>query len=139
MFHRGHAIMLSAKAGTGCTFFFILFSPFRGGRVYRLPFAIDMAREFAKQFYHSQAWKQTQAAYVKQAGGLCERCLQNGLITAGVIVHHKIHLTPENINDPDVSLNDDNLMLLCRDCHALEHKRGRRWKVDEFGRVEARG
>lgn len=97
-----------------------------------------MAREFAKQFYHSQAWKKCQAAYTKQAGGLCERCLKNGLITAGVIVHHKIHLTPGNINDPDVALNPENLTLLCRDCHALEHKPGRRWKVDEFGRVEAR-
>lgn len=98
-----------------------------------------MARDFAKAFYHSQAWKQTQAAYVKQSGGLCERCLQNGLVTAGVIVHHKIHLTPDNINDPDIALCPENLMLLCRDCHALVHKPGRRWKVDEFGRVTARG
>lgn len=96
-----------------------------------------MARDFAKPFYHSQAWRQTQASYVKQSGGLCERCLQNGLYTAGVIVHHKIHLTPQNISDHEITLNPDNLMLLCRDCHALEHKRKRRWKVDEFGRVTA--
>lgn len=97
-----------------------------------------MARDFAKAFYHSQAWKQTQASYVKQSGGLCEKCLQAGLVTAGVIVHHKIHLTPENINNPDIALNPDNLMLLCRDCHAAVHKPGRRWKVDEFGKVTAR-
>ena len=53
-------------------------------------------------------------------------------------MHHKVHLTPDNINDPDVSLNADNLMLLCRDCHAMEHKHERRWKVDEYGRVSAR-
>ena len=97
-----------------------------------------MARDFAKEFYHSQAWRQAQASYVKQSGGLCERCLQNGLYTAGVIVHHKIHLTPDNINDPEVALSPNNLMLLCRECHALEHKRAKRWKVDEFGRVTAR-
>ena len=98
-----------------------------------------MAREFAKQFYHSQAWKNTQAAYVKQAGGLCERCLRNGLITAGVIVHHKIHLTPQNISNPDVSLAWDNLQLLCRECHAEAHTQSeRRYSVDELGRVSPR-
>lgn len=97
-----------------------------------------MAREFARAFYHSRAWKQCQAAYVKQAGGLCERCLQSGLITAGEIVHHKIHLTPGNINDPNIALNADNLQLLCRDCHAAAHKSIRRWKVDEYGRVTTR-
>lgn len=97
-----------------------------------------MAREFAKAFYHSQAWKQTQAAYTKKAGGLCEMCLQHGLVTAGVIVHHKIHLTADNINDQDITLNPKNLILLCRDCHAAVHKPEKRWKVDEFGRVTAR-
>ena len=97
-----------------------------------------MAREFAKQFYHSQAWKNTQAAYVKQAGGLCERCLRNGLITAGVIVHHKIHLTPDNITNTSIALNADNLELLCRDCHAAMHqKKIKRYKVDASGSVIA--
>ena len=39
----------------------------------------------------------------------------------GEIVHHKTHLTPENIDDPTVTLNEDNLELLCRDCHGVEH------------------
>ena len=97
-----------------------------------------MAKDFARQFYHTQAWKQTQAAYVKQAGGLCERCLRNGLITAGVIVHHKIHLTPENIANPEIALNKENLELLCRDCHAAVHmKKIKRYKVDANGSVIA--
>ena len=99
-----------------------------------------MAREFARQFYHSQAWKNCQAQYVKQAKGLCERCREKGLIVPGVIVHHKVHLTPDNILDPDVTLNADNLMLLCRDCHAEIHKkRTRRFDIDENGRVIAAG
>lgn len=36
-------------------------------------------------------------------------------------MHHRIWLTPENINDPSVSLNFDNLELLCQDCHNKEH------------------
>ena len=97
-------------------------------------------REFAERFYKSKRWKDCRAAYSKRAGGLCERCLAHGLFVPGKIVHHKIQLSPANINDPTVSLNFDNLELLCRDCHGEEH-RGleRRWRVDrETGRIEAR-
>lgn len=37
-------------------------------------------------------------------------------------VHHIKHLTPENINDVQVSLNIANLKTLCRDCHFKEHE-----------------
>ena len=37
-------------------------------------------------------------------------------------VHHKEHLTPENIGDVSVTLNPDNLISLCRDCHFEEHR-----------------
>ena len=96
-------------------------------------------REFAKAFYKSQAWKNTQAAYKKQAGGLCERCKAKGLIVPGEIVHHKIHLSPENINDPNISLSSDNLELLCRGCHAEVHTGiEKRFVVDALGRVTAK-
>ena len=95
-------------------------------------------QEWAKSFYLSPAWKICRAAYSKQVGGLCERCLKRGLIVPGVIVHHKVYLTPENIGDPDVSLNFENLELVCRDCHADEHQRTRRrYVIDEAGRVMA--
>lgn len=96
-------------------------------------------REFAKAFYTSRAWEETRRAYRKSKGGLCERCLARGMYRAGVIVHHKIHLSPDNIADPDVTLNWDNLELLCRDCHGEEHEKiHRRYTVDELGRVTAR-
>lgn len=96
-------------------------------------------KEFASQFYKSKRWKDCRRAYASSVGGLCERCLKRGLYSAGVIVHHKVHLTPETINNPDVALSWDNLELLCRDCHGDEH-RGfeRRWTVDECGRIAAR-
>ena len=94
-----------------------------------------MARDFARQFYHSKEWKRCQADYVKAAGGLCERCRERGLIVPGVIVHHKIHLTPDNIKMPEVATGFDNLELLCRDCHAKEHKPAKRYKVDDLGRI----
>lgn len=72
-------------------------------------------------FYKSGAWKRCRAEYIKKVGGLCERCLAKGLIVPGYIVHHKIPLTPDNINDPSVSLSFDNLEYLCQDCHNKEH------------------
>lgn len=96
-------------------------------------------KEFAEGFYKSKAWKDCRADYLKSVGGLCERCLASGRYSPGEIVHHKIHLTPENINDPSVTLNWDNLELVCRDCHADLHRGyDRRFDVDEFGRVTVR-
>ena len=96
-------------------------------------------KPFAQKFYNSPAWKNTREVYSKSVGGLCERCLSKGLYNPGEIVHHKIHLTPENINDPRVTLDPANLENLCRECHAAEHeRRKRRFKVDELGRVTAR-
>lgn len=89
-------------------------------------------------FYGTPAWKACRRAYTKACGGLCERCLARGIYKAGEIVHHKIPLTPENMNDPRITLSFSNLQLLCRDCHALTHKPGRRYKVDELGRVSVR-
>ena len=96
-------------------------------------------REFAEMFYKSKAWRETREAYAKARAGLCERCLARGVYRPGVIVHHKVHLSPENISDPEVALSWDNLELLCRECHGDEHKRiERRYTVDEIGRVTAR-
>lgn len=96
-------------------------------------------KDWAERFYKSTAWQQCRAAYASAAGGLCERCLAKGLYSPGEIVHHKIHLTPETVMDPTISLNFDNLELLCRLCHADEHQRRRkRYRVDSSGRVTAR-
>ena len=48
---------------------------------------------------------------------MCERCN----CKAGTIVHHKIYLTPDNINDPYITLSFENLELVCQDCHNNEH------------------
>ena len=36
-------------------------------------------------------------------------------------IHHKEHLTPENISNPWIAFGESNLELLCRECHALAH------------------
>ena len=52
-------------------------------------------------------------------------------------MHHINHVSPETIQDPAVLTNPDNLMLVCRDCHAELHKTAKRFKVDDLGRVTA--
>lgn len=94
-------------------------------------------KEFARAFYQSQAWKKCRTAYAKSRRGLCERCLERGIVRPGEIVHHVVHITPENVGDPNVVLDWENLQLVCRNCHAELHemKRTRRYTIDEAGRV----
>ena len=73
-------------------------------------------KPWAKKFYKSKAWQQCRNAYHASKYGLCERCG-----SAGVIVHHKIKLTPTNITNMAVTLDWDSLQLLCLECHGREH------------------
>lgn len=79
-------------------------------------------KDYAAAFYKGRRWRETREAYAKSVGYLCERCLRKGLYQPGEIVHHKVHITPENISDPNVTLTWDNLELLCRKCHEEMHK-----------------
>lgn len=89
-----------------------------------------MAQEFAEGFYHSHQWRSTRKAYMERPldtpwgicpPGACEDCFERGEINAAVIVHHKIWLNENNINDTTVTLNFKNLKRVCRECHAMEH------------------
>lgn len=93
-------------------------------------------QKYAEKFYKSKAWQQCRDAYARSKGGLCEICLKQGRYVPGEIVHHKIHLSPETIKDPKISLSWENLQLVCRECHAKEHdRRQRRYRIDQFGRL----
>lgn len=78
-----------------------------------------MTTKFSKKLYNSKAWKQVRESYIFSKYGICERC---GRPNAKQL-HHKILLTPENINDPEITLDTMNLELLCNICHQLEHNR----------------
>lgn len=93
-------------------------------------------KKYAEQFYKSKTWQLTREAYSKSKHYLCEICLEHGRYTAGEIVHHIKPITPANINDPEITLNWNNLQLVCRRCHEHAHRRApRRYKFDEYGRV----
>lgn len=80
-----------------------------------------------RRFYCSDKWKIARAIKIASASGLCEKC---GAI--GTEVHHKIHLTHDNVSDPKISLNQDNLILLCNECHNRKHERFEGKKEYEF-------
>lgn len=74
-----------------------------------------------RQFYGSIAWQRCRQAYASKKKYLCERCLAKGIVKEGVQVHHKKRLTLDNINNSAITLNEDNLELLCKECHEAEH------------------
>lgn len=75
-----------------------------------------MARDFAKSFYNSKEWANTRDYVLRRDKFLC-RCGR-----PATEVHHIIHLSPQNIGDVSITMNPDNLISLCRDCHFEEHK-----------------
>lgn len=107
-----------------------------------------MARDFSRHIYHSARWQGIQSLAMQRTEttvgmvppNMCERCYQHGLIKPAKVVHHITWITPENVDDPSVTLNLDNLMRLCQDCHAAVHSKNpdeapRRYLFDEQGNI----
>lgn len=111
-----------------------------------------MAKPYARQFYSSKAWQDCRNEYAKKVHHLCENCLRQGIYKPGEIVHHRIEISPLNIDRPEITLNHKNLELLCRECHKQKHndkvgwqhynakrrakkQNAMRYSVDEFGKV----
>ncbi len=73
-------------------------------------------KPWAMWLYKSKAWRECRRGFLQSKHFICERC--EG---AASIAHHKVYLTPENINDQEITLNWDLLEALCLDCHTTEH------------------
>lgn len=78
---------------------------------------------FAHRFYHSKSWQDVRAFVMNRAHGLCERCLENGEVKPADVVHHRIPLSPANMDDPKIALDPENLIALCDECHTEVHQR----------------
>jgi 5-methylcytosine-specific restriction endonuclease McrA len=74
-------------------------------------------REFARHIYLSPLWRRLRTYILQRDDGLCVRCGK-----PGNVVHHKRRLTPNNANDPAIAFGEDNLELLCEECHSQEHE-----------------
>jgi len=79
-----------------------------------------MAEAWAAKFYNSKEWRQLRQALIIQRGAICQQCGRNMTFNQSELIGHH---TPGNINDPLVSLNPENVDLICFDCHNKEHGR----------------
>jgi hypothetical protein len=79
-----------------------------------------------KDFYDSFQWRECRMQYI-EAHDLCEQCG-----APAEVVHHIEHLTKANINNPQITLNSENLQALCHLCHNRVHFR----KQDDDCRYE---
>ncbi len=82
--------------------------------------------EVKRKFYNSTAWRKLSAYYAASKGWICERCKNKNVdftkpIYGQLHCHHIQELTDDNIQNPDIALNEDNLILLCRVCHNRQH------------------
>lgn len=82
-----------------------------------------MAQEWARKLYLSKAWVDLRRALIQSRGPVCQTCGEIISDTSTLIGHHKKELTPENVNDPLIALNPNNVELICSTCHNKEHKR----------------
>lgn len=89
-----------------------------------------MAKEWAKRFYNSSAWKHTRELALKRDR---YRCQSSGCRRTASEVHHIKELNENNVNDINISLNLNNLTSLCSDCHKHITKQ---MKSKDFGILE---
>lgn len=88
------------------------------------------------RFYTSKKWRNLRDTYAKSQDYICERCFRpcfkkndpeyirlkaEGKDVVFGIVHHIEHINDSNYQDQTLSMNWDNLELLCITCHNQEH------------------
>lgn len=102
-----------------------------------------MAKAWAKAFYNSGQWRAVRELALRRDGFSCQECGARA-----EEVHHEIELTPQNINDPRISLNLNLLHSLCGDCHKAITKKQKgfvnedcddEFYFDERGQLVPRG
>lgn len=79
-------------------------------------------------FYKSKEWQKfiegLKLERINKDGELlCEECGRPIVKAYDCIGHHKIELNSENITDPTITLNPDNIMLVHHECHNKIHRR----------------
>lgn len=80
------------------------------------------------KFYSSQPWITLRLSLIHlriQRDGVlyCDHCRKRIKKQSDAIGHHKIELNDDNVDNPMVSLNPDEIEIICFDCHNQEHRR----------------
>jgi 5-methylcytosine-specific restriction endonuclease McrA len=80
-----------------------------------------MSKGVLKSFYITQKWVKTRNAYFASQNGLCEECAGRG-----EIVHHRNPISASDVlTNPAKCYGWDNLKVVCRVCHELQHSKRR--------------
>ena len=91
-----------------------------------------MSYGIRKDFYNSKAWKTVRKNVWLKQNLLCSRCHKPVYVDSISerlpkekrrlgIVHHKIYLDNTNVYDMNITLNENNLEGVCKECHEQEH------------------
>lgn len=88
-------------------------------------------RKKLKAFYKSPEWRTARELALMRDKYLCQDCKDK----PAEVVHHIIHLSEDNVDNPEISLNQNNLISICSNCHSIRHKgehaRGRLSHMDD--------
>lgn len=76
-----------------------------------------------KSFYASEKWQRLRASIIAERGPRCQECHRVIGNPIDCTLHHIKELTPENVNDVMISLNPENILIVCHDCHDQIHHR----------------
>lgn len=103
-----------------------------------------------KDFYNSKVWKDVRKTIWLKQNCLCAIC-HLPVYVDGIsewipkenrrtgIVHHKEYLTDTNISDDNITLNEDNLIGICKTCHENIHHQDisvrKGYEFDELGNL----
>jgi len=75
-------------------------------------------------FYCSKEWLEFRDVLIAKRHNICEDCGKLITTSKDIQVHHdKVELTLENVNDFNISLNENNVKVLCNEDHNKRHKR----------------
>lgn len=77
-------------------------------------------RKLRQQAYQNTAWRKLRDTYMHNHP-ICEECLNKGKVTPATDIHHMISPFQHGEVNYTLLLDYDNLMALCKECHATLH------------------
>jgi 5-methylcytosine-specific restriction enzyme A len=82
----------------------------------------DSKRTERQKIYNNPRWKRLRA-WKLVLNPLCEICLERGVNTPAVEVHHKVSFmtTDDPIDRYNLAFDIDNMQSVCRHCHDVLH------------------
>ena len=81
-------------------------------------------RALRAKCYSNSTWRKLRDTYM-HSHPICEECLKQGKVTPAEDIHHKKSPFKGGEINYSLLLDPENLMALCKDCHAEHHNKER--------------